>query len=262
VNRTFVYPYNKNSESAKRLADALGVKRIKVESSTYKPRATDVLVNFGSSSMPNYQPSVKVINQPSSVIKSIDKLITFQTLEGKCSIPQYTQDKQEALDWGSEFVACRTLVNSSGGRGLSVHHRDVLGDLDTSDVKLYTSYIKKKHEYRVHIVANKIISVQRKKLRGSTHIVDDTFKIRNIDHGWVFSRNFDRGTDDYSDDVEDQALFAMNELGLDYGAVDILFNQLKGVYVVEVNTAPGLQDVTLDLYKEAFKSEYNIGAVS
>jgi D-alanine-D-alanine ligase-like ATP-grasp enzyme len=46
-------------------------------------------------------------------------------------------------------------------------------------------------------------------------------------------------------------------LGLDFGGVDIAWVE-KGnkPYVLEVNTAPGLTDMTGDWYAKAFKDKY------
>jgi D-alanine-D-alanine ligase-like ATP-grasp enzyme len=43
-------------------------------------------------------------------------------------------------------------------------------------------------------------------------------------------------------------------LGLDFGAADVLFNARRNqAYVLEVNTAPGLEGQTVNDYAEAFK---------
>ena len=45
---------------------------------------------------------------------------------------------------------------------------------------------------------------------------------------------------------------AIKALGLDFGAVDIIYNEAEDQhYVLEVNTAPGLEGTTLQKYTEA-----------
>jgi D-alanine-D-alanine ligase-like ATP-grasp enzyme len=54
--------------------------------------------------------------------------------------------------------------------------------------------------------------------------------------------------------VEVQALLAIEACGLDFGAVDIIFNERKQTaFVLEVNTAPGLTGQTVAGYVERFK---------
>jgi D-alanine-D-alanine ligase-like ATP-grasp enzyme len=55
----------------------------------------------------------------------------------------------------------------------------------------------------------------------------------------------------------DNAVAAVGALGLDFGGVDIAWVE-KGdkPYVLEVNTAPGLTDMTGGWYAQAFKEKY------
>lgn len=54
--------------------------------------------------------------------------------------------------------------------------------------------------------------------------------------------------------VTEQSLNAIGVIGLDFGAVDVIWNQQKQMaYVLEINTAPGLEGTTLENYIKAFK---------
>jgi D-alanine-D-alanine ligase-like ATP-grasp enzyme len=47
---------------------------------------------------------------------------------------------------------------------------------------------------------------------------------------------------------------AIKSLGLDFGAIDMIYNERRNqYYVLEVNTACGLTGTTLDKYVEVFK---------
>jgi D-alanine-D-alanine ligase-like ATP-grasp enzyme len=113
-------------------------------------------------------------------------------------------------------------------------------------------YKKKRHEYRVHffkVGQNKfeIIDVTQKKKRKGFENVDT--KIRNHKNGWVYAR------EDINEpqDLRTQALNAAFASDLDFGAVDLIWNEHENkCYVLEVNTAPGLTGTTLSAYVNAF----------
>ena len=72
--------------------------------------------------------------------------------------------------------------------------------------------------------------------------------VRNLANGWVFCR--DNVVE--PDGLRDAAVSACAALGLDFGAVDIIWNERENkCYVLEVNTAPGLQGTTLENYANA-----------
>ena len=50
----YIFPYKLASKSAKALADALGVKRIKPIGSNYIPNPIDIIINWGSKSAVSY----------------------------------------------------------------------------------------------------------------------------------------------------------------------------------------------------------------
>ena len=74
------------------------------------------------------------------------------------------------------------------------------------------------------------------------------FQIRNAANGFVFARN----AIDLPDDCAVQAKKALAMTGLDFGAVDVIYNErLEQSFVLEVNTAPGLEGTTVDDYVAA-----------
>jgi D-alanine-D-alanine ligase-like ATP-grasp enzyme len=86
------------------------------------------------------------------------------------------------------------------------------------------------------------------------------WKVRNHAGGFIYSHQ----NIEVPHDVIEQALFAYYETGLDFGAVDVIWNEREGkAYVLEINTAPGLEGTTLTKYKEAItelceKLEYGL----
>ena len=126
----------------------------------------------------------------------------------------------------------------------------------------YRDRRKKKSEFRIHVFKRNgeyvVIDRQQKTLR-TTHPttgepIDKTkvnFMIRNHRNGFIFQRNDIK----VPADVEVQALKAMKVTGLDFGAVDVIWNEHEGrAYVLEINTAPGLEGTTLDNYIAEFRN--------
>ena len=118
------------------------------------------------------------------------------------------------------------------------------------DAPLYTKYIKKADEYRIHVFDGRVIDVQQKRKRRSIPNEEIDYQIRNTAGGWVYCRdNVDCPTS-----CNDLAIRAVAALGLDFGAVDIGYNRHdKSPCVYEVNTAPGLEGTTLTKYREAIE---------
>lgn len=56
-------------------------------------------------------------------------------------------------------------------------------------------------------------------------------------------------------DMETQVTRAVKTLGLDFGAVDCCIDNSGKVFIIEVNTGPGLEGSTFEAYIKAFKKE-------
>lgn len=233
----FVFPYKKGSQSAKLLAQKLGGKQIKITGSSFRENIfRKCVINWGSTGIP-----YGAFNQASRVAMASDKLVCFNRLKlAGVSIPEFTTNKAEAT-W-KQGVA-RTILNGHSGRGIVLFEN---GE-NVPDAPLYVQYIPKKEEYRVHVVREKIIHVQQKKLKQG----HEPSQIRSHDNGYVFAIN----DIDPPQSVLQNAVKAVAALGLDFGAVDVIYNQKQDkAYVLEVNTAPGLTDTTAIKYAEAFKA--------
>lgn len=252
-----IFPYNPASESAKGLAENLGIKRIKKQGSNFRGNPDKVVINWGNSMIDNPEISkCQVINKPEAVALAADKLKCFNSLEAfGVRIPSFTTDRNIAWDWlveGNEIV-CRTILNGHSGEGI------VLASTTEQlvDAPLYVRYIPKKQEYRVHVFKGRTVDVQRK--ARNKDVPDDKvdWKIRNHGNGFVFCRNEHLG--DVPRDVTVQAEHAIVALGLDFGAVDVIYNdKYNRAYVLEVNTAPGLTGETLEKYTKLFETYYGI----
>lgn len=224
------------------------------ERSKFVPRATNALINWGSSRAPFEVAGVGVVfNRPDRVAVASDKLLSFRTLKeaGGVSIPDFTEDKDEAAKWIEEgaVVVARTQLRAHSGEGIVVCSRVE----DLPNCRLYTRYVKKKKEFRAHVVGGRIVDVQQKKKRIDFDGEVD-YAVRNHGNGWIYAREDVVAPDD----LEQNAVTAVDALGLDFGAVDIVYNEKQNkCFVLEVNTAPGIEGTTVKKYADAFMELVN-----
>ena len=160
--------------------------------------------------------------------------------------PDFTTDLEEARGWAAEgTVMCRKLVMGHSGQGI------VIAETPDEVVRapLYTKYMKKKHEYRVHVVNGEAIDVQQKRKRRG-HEGERETKIRNLANGYVYCRD---GITE-PEGMRQIALDAVRAVGYNMGAVDIAYNERNNqCLVLEVNARPGLTGTTAVNYANAIK---------
>mgnify|MGYP001573297728 FL=1 len=256
--KLYVYPYNMQSTSARNLAGVLGVFRIR-QNGNYRHRPGKKVVNWGNGHLANWMTPMSmehIYNKPQNVELASSKLETLQQLSiSGIPIPDFTDLPQRAKLWlQSEpkypglkhAVLCRTLTRANSGRGI------VIATIPEQIVSapLYTRYVPKQDEYRVHVFREfGVIDVQQKRRDSEIAIEERDPYIRNHDAGWVFCRENVHPPQAVLQAAEN----AVMALGLDFGAVDIGFHNNIGPCVYEVNTAPGLEGQTLTNYAEAFQ---------
>lgn len=241
-----VYPYKQGSAGAKALAVALGGKVLKHVGSKYRPKAGDVVVNWGAGAPPVLAPAT-TLNRDVRVAQC--KLATFKTLKAAgVRIPQFKDNKQSFLEEGWDEghaypVVCRTKLRGHSGDGIVIAN-----DADELvEAPLYTKYIKKKDEYRVHVFCDEVFFIQRKARKLDNE--QPNWMVRNLAGGFVF---VECPQHEVPDDVSHQARDAIAALGLDFGGVDVIWNEKEGkAYVLEINTACGLEERTAEKYKKA-----------
>lgn len=240
-----ISPYKLGSKSAKLLAEKLSaLKGYKVFRGPPKLNRRNIL--WGSTL--GFDPGVGVyVNNPQSVATARNKLETFRRIEGVCSIPPYTTDKTVAEGWinSGKTVFARTLTGQAGS-GIRVCNSDT----GLVDAPLYTLYIKKRREYRVHVVNGQAIAVHEKRRKVGEQ--PDPM-VRSHRRGWVFCK-----LDVWEPDgLREIAVNAVGALELNFGAVDVIWNEHHNqLYVLEINSAPGLCNQTADAYSAAIGNTY------
>ena len=246
--KTFLYPYKSGSQSAKDLALGLGIKRIKNKNSKFRGTANKTVINWGSSTPTVDFGNAIIINKPKAVGLAANKLKTmgFLALSG-VSTPDYSPHKEQALQWLEQGhkVFCRTKLSGHSGEGIVI--AETINEL--VDAPLYTKWVRIGQEYRVHVFRGEVLDVQRKARKHDVPDEGVNWKVRNLAGGFIFAR----ADVNPPEDVLKQAVDAVEALGLDFGAVDIITGKNNNnAYVLEVNTACGLMGTTLEKYIEAF----------
>lgn len=240
-----IEPYRTWSGGAKRLGQHAGILRATTHQ-VKKHGDFDIIVNWGRSER---RFKGEYINDPARVENASNKSIACKIFESsKVPQPNYTTDLATAQKWvedGHTAIA-RTLLRASGGRGIILINPN--NNTKLPKAPLYTQYVPKKDEYRVHVFKGEVIDVQEKKRNKAIPDEKVNWQIRNHDNGFIYAR----GGINPPGCISDTACRAVDALGLDFGAVDLGYNAKKGECVVyEVNTAPGLEGETLELYYQA-----------
>lgn len=249
MNRIRVYPYKAGSRSAKVLADKLGGKVLKKVGSKYNYREGDLVINWGASDCPFSGRGVA--NQPNAIEPASNKLKYFLLMkEAGVSHPEFWT-RREDIPADAYPVMCRTKLQGHSAEGLVIAN-DANGLVAAP---LYTRYIKKQEEYRVHLIRKPdgqmidVVVIQRKAKR--LDAVEPNFMIRNLANGFVYVLDDE---DEVPACVVEESKKALEATALAFGAVDVIYNRHQDkAYILEVNTAPGLEDRTAEAYAEAFQ---------
>ncbi len=245
--KVLIWPYNRTSQSAKAISIATGWKRM-IRNSV-APAAHTLVVNWGSSAPPTKYKR-NMLN-PSTDIAS-NKLSSFQQLSlHGVPVPGWTPEKAEAKFWlqKGDRVFARQLLSSHSGKGI-VNLKG--GDAELPKAPLYVKYVQKDAEYRVHATKEKSFLVQQKKRRAGVEVKDQY--IRSWWNGYVFCKN----DIEEPKGIRELAVKAVQAVGLDFGAVDIIRSKKDGkLLVLEVNTAPGVDNSQAKEYAVVLKELAN-----
>lgn len=253
-----IYSYNPGSEGAKNLKEALGIQRVKNENSKFIGAPTKTVINWGATQVPLEVRKCRILNVPNAVLGVSNKLTFFQKVGRRNNkiLPPWTTDQKEAVAWAAagHTVCARTILNGHSAHGLVLMEKD--NPRGFVKAPLYTRYIKKTEEYRVHVAMGEVIDIQRKTLnkeraeeiKGRGEEIN--WKVRNLENGFIYQR----GNVNPARNVSDVALEAVRHAELDFGAVDVVVDSSsKEALVLEINSAPGLEGTTVTSYADVFR---------
>lgn len=267
----YIRPYNRYSASVQALRDKLGRHNLKFllpQNEDVLLLGEDLIINWGCTvPMPVNQVCADVLNYPNAV-QSVSNKVNFfnsmQQAEVHCVVPA-TMKLGEALNWLDDgyTVVIRNNIASHSGKGIRLFTPDDWTDGPLPNAPLYTKYIKKHAEYRVHMfrhvvfddddeptddTEDEIVFIQEKRRRKDVEVVN--WQVRTHNNGFIFANQ----NVDCPFVVQLAARQVFEALSLEFAAIDVLYQERSDkAFVVEVNSAPGLVGKTLDIYAEQFK---------
>lgn len=251
--RFILYPYKMGSASGKLLAKTLDALRVYPDRD-YRPRPSDVIVNWGSGYIPNWKDSLEspkqVINHWKQVCNAIDKRISFKKfLENGIHTPAISYNREDAIEWlvDGHVVIGRKTLEGTRGEGII----EMTKPSQFQECCMYSLYEETTKEFRVYTFNGKFLDALEKR-RDSDMLAANkiNYRVRTEENGWVFCHN----NVQVPVQVATQAVNAVKALGLVFGGVDVIWNEKqKRAVVLEVNTAPGIFGTTVSLYANAIK---------
>lgn len=143
-------------------------------------------------------------------------------------------------------------LTGHSGNGIRISTRETL-----SEAPLYTVYMKKVSEFRVHFfrtsATNVELHISAKRQRINSLELTPSFEVRNIHNGWVYCTRDIQDIPGFNK-TKQVAVTFLDRL-IPYlpncicGAVDIIYNRrADAAIVLEVNTAPGAEGFTAKWY--------------
>jgi len=243
--KLWIYSGGRPSDGAAALCKFEGINRLRTGKGV---KYDDIIVNWGT--IPNVgilaHTKHRSLNPGCSVRKAVNKLSTFETLSKyNISTVPWTTNKAMAKIWlndGKTVIARKTLTGHEGAGIIIIEPGYKL-----VEAPLYTLYIKSAREFRVHATPYGVIDTQWKVRDPKREVVD--WKVRSYKNGFIFQRKNIKPN--AKRDL--LAVKAIQALGLDFGGLDIIEDKKGDFYVLEVNTAPGIEGTTVEFYAKALK---------
>jgi len=208
-------------ESAQYIAEQLRLWHSDV--TYFNPYATrqrenyDVIVNYGCSGDAITAPVI--LNPPITVGITVNKLRTFELLEGLVELPYITTDKARAIDLiqvGHEVVIRET---ATGSKSAGTTHVDNVESINNTPAAFYSKYIPHTNEFRINCFRGSVLTVQNKTVVGT----EFKFKLLN---------NYQHPQ------LKEMAQIVHKYIGVDMYGIDALLDVYGRLVLLEVNSGP------------------------
>lgn len=236
----FLY-HRRSRPTGEILARALGIDH----GEEFRPitRLLGPTIRWGSRVSGNQDPFMRVLNPAAAIERASHKLESLELLkEAGIKVPDFDTDPEALVE--------RAGFPILGRRFQHARATDVVLCLQRRDWvrrprDYYVAYVPTNREYRLHVAGGEVIRVQGKYLDVPSDYIP---WVRNFASGHRFRAPRRRLHNERLND----AVRAVETLGLDFGAVDLIVADNGAHYVLEVNTSPSCSPRTGAAYVSAF----------
>ncbi len=173
-------------------------------------------------------------------------LLSLRIMSENAGIPDSLQNLFKVED-GIVVPVCELIFkekNHSRGEGIMfvASHDDIKLLRENGKEGYLEQVVGNKREFRVHVCDGNAFYIDEKRPRERGH----TARIKNLANGYKYREP----RKEFPDAVKDEAIKAVNAIGIEFGAVDVSLSEDGTVNVFEVNSAPGMRSRTRKLYNE------------
>jgi glutathione synthase/RimK-type ligase-like ATP-grasp enzyme len=186
----------------------------------------------------------------------VDKLAQYKWFKEKgLSALEFTTSADEADAWVSKGHAVfgRKLLNASCGDGIVVIESGSKSTVENTHCPVYTKYKPKKREFRVHVFKDKVVTIVEKRRKTDWKGDKSDTKIRNLANGYIFCQEVDL-SEKLRARINSLAVESSKVCSSDFRGVDLGYNEKHDdLFVIEVNSAPGIEGSNVGKYIEVMK---------
>lgn len=190
-----------------------------------------------SGGLMEFRSTVRELNNLSSILRNSNKYTFLEDMdEAEVRVPHHSRNLDE-VDY--PLVARRDYHSACS----FLHYAEDLRGLSSISFtpQYFLKYIKPIREYRVHMFKGEVIKVQTRYPRDPTP--------HNIKHGSKFGWGLHiRQHIPISSRLKDMCVKSFEAMNLDFGAIDAILGEDRRFYLLEINTAPGLNDDSASKY--------------
>jgi len=238
----------KNSETPAKLA-----KHLKNSSAGYKISDTEedsFIINYGRSNIESDLNNDLVLNK-------IDQLEILK--EAGINVPKIfilnKKTKYRCFDENIFPLMARKLKHARGSDIIFLKTKSSMEKrwdrIKNRDFLI--KYIPKKYEYRIHVLGDKVVNVC-KKIHSPKAVEEGDYihpHVWSKDRGWTLQTIEEEGLIE----IKVLAINAIEVLGYDFGAVDLIQGKDEKYYILEVNSAPRLNKTRRKIYVKFFRKK-------
>ena len=192
-----------------------------------------VIIRWGTRENINANNMV-IYNKATAIANATDKLVSRQLFAEKgVNAPRLLNHPSE---YREGLIIARPFIHSKGKNFVVLSTKEELQN-HWRDGWYYSEFVDKIREFRVHVGHSKVLAFMEKHNPKNGSIAWN----RAVNDSEPFTRiKQSQADDDNLLTVLQEAIKAVNALGLDMGGVDVILDRNGVAYVLEVNTAPTL----------------------